>query len=141
MPPKRAERVSPLARRYDRWDKQFLWHPFTQQWEWERQPALTVASARGIYFKDLDGRRYLDGVSSLWVNIHGHRHPVLQRAFRDQLKKMEHTTFLGLTHAPAVDLARELIRVAPPGLKRVFYSYYGATAVQHSLYMAFLYCI
>ncbi len=99
-----------------------------------------VASARGIYFKDSRRhRRYLDGVSSLWVNIHGHRHPALDRAFREQLKKMAHTTFLGLTHKPAVDLARELVRVAPPGLKRVFYSDNGATAVEVALKMAFQY--
>jgi adenosylmethionine-8-amino-7-oxononanoate aminotransferase len=139
--PARAERAPTPAQRYDRGDKQLLWHPFTQQWEWEKDPALVVASARGIYFKDLNGRRYLDGVSSLWVNIHGHRHPILDRALRDQLKKMAHTTFLGLTHQPAVDLARELVRVAPPGLKRVFYSDNGATAVEVALKMAFQYWI
>ncbi len=136
MPRKRPKQIN-----YDRWDKKLLWHPFTQQWEWEKDRALVVASARGIYFKDPDGRRYLDGVSSLWVNIHGHRHPVLDRAFRNQLKKMAHTTFLGLTHAPAVELARELIRVAPPGLKRVFYSDNGATAVEVALKIAFQYWI
>jgi adenosylmethionine-8-amino-7-oxononanoate aminotransferase len=144
MPPKprkRVKRSSPLAQRYDRWDKQTLWHPFTQQWDWEKNPAIVVESARGVYFKDLDGRRYLDGVSSLWVNIHGHRHPVLERAFRTQLKKMAHTTFLGLTHRPAVDLARELLGVAPRGLKRVFYSDNGATAVEVALKMAYQYWI
>lgn len=104
-------------------------------------PALVVSSARGIYFTDIKGRRYLDGVSSLWVNIHGHRHPVLDRAMKNQLRKMAHTTFLGLTHEPAIDLAQELLRIAPKNLKRVFYSDNGATAVEVALKMSFQFWI
>ncbi|HOW27930.1 MAG TPA: adenosylmethionine--8-amino-7-oxononanoate transaminase [Elusimicrobiota bacterium] len=119
------------------WDKRYVWHPFTQQAEWEKDDPLVVRSGKGVYLKDMNGRRYMDGVSSLWVNVHGHRHPVLDRAVTDQLGKIAHSTFLGLTHEPAVRLARELIRIAPRGLQRVFYSDNGATSVEIALKMAF----
>ncbi|MGQ0644920.1 MAG: aminotransferase family protein [Elusimicrobiota bacterium] len=121
------------------WDKKHVWHPFTQQAEWEKADPLVVRSARGMRFTDARGRSYLDGVSSLWVTAHGHRHPALDRAVAAQLKKMAHTTFLGLTHEPAVRLARELVRLAPPGLSRVFYSDNGSTAVEVALKMAYQY--
>lgn len=130
-----------LNRRYSRWDKRHLWHPFTQQFEWEKSVPLIVESGKGAYFRDLTGKRYLDGVSSLWVNVHGHRQPDLDRAVRKQLSKIAHSTFLGLTHPPAIDLARELARVAPKGLTRSFYSDNGATAVEAALKMAFQYWI
>ena len=114
-----------------------MWHPFTQHYVWEREPAIAVDSGSGAYFTDLRGRRYLDGVSSLWVNLHGHRHPRLTAAMRRQLGKIAHSSFLGLTHAPAAELARELARVAPGGLKRSFFSDNGATAVEVALKMAF----
>lgn len=126
---------------YERWDKKYLWHPFTQAHEWEKEPTLIVASGKGPYFRDLKGRRYLDGVSSLWVNIHGHRHPVLDQAIKRQLSKISHSTFLGLSHVPAIELARDLARVAPAGLTRTFYSDSGATAVEAALKMAFQYWI
>ncbi len=134
-------RKTSLARQYDRWDKKFLWHPFTQQHAWEKEPALIVESGRGPVFRDIQGRRFIDGVSSLWVNLHGHRHPALDRAIRAQLAKIAHSTFLGLSHVPAIELARELTRVAPKGLARTFYSDNGATAVEAALKMAFQYWI
>jgi adenosylmethionine-8-amino-7-oxononanoate aminotransferase len=130
------------AERRDRladWDRRFLWHPFTQMREWEREPPLIIARGIGPYLIDTKGRRYLDGVSSLWVNVHGHRHPVLDRAVRDQLARIAHSTLLGLSNPPAIRLARELIRVAPPGLTKVFYSDNGSTAVEVALKMAVQY--
>src|ERR1044071_1976690 len=129
------------ARRLESWDKKFLWHPFTQQFLWEKTPTLIIESGRGAYLKDIHGRTYLDGVSSLWVNLVGHRHPVITGAIRKQLSKISHSTFLGLSHKPAIELGRELIHLAPRGLSRVFYSDNGATAVEVALKMAFQYWI
>jgi adenosylmethionine---8-amino-7-oxononanoate aminotransferase len=126
-----------LQKTLARWDKTHVWHPFTQQADWEKEDPLIVRSAQGSYLTDAQGRRYLDGVSSLWVTVHGHRHPVLDRAVKAQLNRMAHTTFLGLTHEPAIRLARELVRLAPQGLTRVFYSDNGATSVEVALKMAY----
>ncbi|MBI4395741.1 MAG: adenosylmethionine--8-amino-7-oxononanoate transaminase [Elusimicrobia bacterium] len=130
-----SKKKSSLAR----WDKTYLWHPFTQQADWEKDDPLIIQSARGSYLTDVEGRRYLDGVSSLWVTVHGHRHPALDRAVKSQLARMAHTTFLGLTHEPAILLAKELVRIAPRGLRRVFYSDNGSTAVEVALKMAYQY--
>ncbi len=119
-----------------KWDRRYLWHPFTQMQEWEEEMPLIIERGRGSYLFDTFGRKYLDGVSSIWVNLHGHRHPDLDQAVQDQLKKVAHSTFLGLTNPPAVLLARALIRIAPRGLQRVFYSDDGSTAVEVALKMA-----
>ena len=121
------------------WDRTYLWHPFTQMREWERESPIIIDRGEGSYLIDTEGRRYLDGVSSLWVNLHGHRHPRLDRAIQNQLKKIAHSTLLGLSNPPAIQLARELIRVAPRGLTRVFYSDDGSTAVEVALKMAVQY--
>ncbi|TMQ17085.1 MAG: adenosylmethionine--8-amino-7-oxononanoate transaminase [Deltaproteobacteria bacterium] len=117
-------------------DTQVLWHPFTQMAEWD---PLVIAAGDGNYLIDFAGRRYLDGVSSLWCNVHGHRHPRLDRALRDQLDRIAHSTFLGLTHEPAIRLGAALLEVSPPGLRRVFYSDSGATAVEIALKQSFQY--
>lgn len=122
-----------------RLDKQFLWHPFTQQSEWEKGDPIVIRSAKGATLTDTEGRGYVDGVSSLWVTAHGHRHPALDRAVRRQLSRMAHTTFLGLTHEPAARLGQALVDISPPGLQRVFYSDNGATSVEVALKMAFQY--
>ena len=121
---------------YRELDRQVLWHPFTQMAEWD---PLVISHGEGNYLYDQDGRRYLDGVSSLWCNVHGHAHPRLDRALRDQLAKLAHSTFLGLTHEPAIRLAAELLEVAPRSLKRVFYSDSGSTAVEIALKQSFQY--
>jgi len=123
----------------ERWDKKYLWHPFTQQSEWAAREPLIIESARGVWLRDAKGRRLMDGVSSLWVNVFGHRKKEIDRAVRRQLSKMAHTTFLGLTHEPAIRLAQRLIEIAPPGLARVFYSDNGSTAVEVALKMAYQY--
>ncbi len=117
-------------------DQTVLWHPFTQMAEWE---PLVIASGEGNYLVDTQGRRYLDGVSSLWCNVHGHRHPRLDRALREQLDRLAHSTFLGLTHEPGIRLAAELLDVAPKNLSRVFYSDSGSAAVEIALKQSFQY--
>lgn len=127
------------TRRLARWDHTYLWHPFTQMQEWEQEQPVVIERGKGPYVIDTEGRRYLDGVSSIWVNVHGHRHPALNQALREQLGKIAHSTLLGLSNPPAIRLARELVRLAPKGLTRVFYSDNGSTAVEVSLKMAVQY--
>ena len=122
---------------YEALDKQHLWHPFTQMRDWINAPQLVIERGQGVYLFDTEGNRYLDGVSSLWANIHGHRHPALVRAIRRQLNRLDHSTFLGLTNVPAVELAEKLVAIAPRNLTRVFYSDNGSTAVEIALKMSF----
>ena len=120
-------------------DQRYLWHPFTQQRGWIEEPPLLIDRADGTDLIDVDGRRYIDGVSSLWCNVHGHRHPAIDIAVKDQLDRVAHTTMLGLSHPPAVRLAKRLVELAPQGLTRVFYSDSGSTAAEIALKMAFQY--
>ena len=120
-----------------RTDREHVWHPFTQQSSWCDELPLVIDHADGTNLYDVDGNAYIDGVSSLWCNVHGHRHPAIDQAIRDQLDRVAHSTMLGLTHAPAIELARQLVEVAPPGLTRVFYSDSGSTAVEVALKMAY----
>src|SRR5919201_6032067 len=94
-------------------DRAFLWHPFTQQRGWAEEEPLLVDRAEGIDLIDTRGRRYIDGVSSLWCNVHGHRHPRIDAALRDQLDRVAHSTMLGLSHPAAIELARRLVEIAP----------------------------
>ncbi len=121
------------------WDRDHLWHPFTPQADWAAADPLVIDRGEGVYLFDVHGRRFLDGVGSLWCNVHGHRHPALDAALREQIDRVAHTTLLGATHAPAVELARRLVERAPAGLTRVFFSDDGATAVEVALKMAFQY--
>jgi len=120
-------------------DHRHLWHPFTQQRGWAAEEPLVIASAEGTDLIDERGERFIDGTSSLWCNLHGHRHPHVDDAVRGQLDRVAHSTMLGLTHEPGVELARRLVDVAPPGLERVFYSDSGSTAVEIALKMAYQY--
>jgi adenosylmethionine-8-amino-7-oxononanoate aminotransferase len=119
-------------------DRRHVWHPFTQTTEWSDEEPLVIRAGEGSWLIDEDGRRYLDGVASLWANVHGHAHPALDHALREQAGRVAHTTFLGLTHAPGALLAEELAQVAPAGLDRVFYSESGAAAVEVALRIALL---
>ncbi len=123
----------------ERLDKQLIWHPFTQMSDWLAEEPLIVASGEGSYLIDVNGKRYLDGVSSLWVNVHGHRNPEIDRAITKQMSNIAHSTFLGLSNVPAIELARRLVGLAPQNLARVFYSDNGSTAVEVALKMAFQY--
>jgi adenosylmethionine-8-amino-7-oxononanoate aminotransferase len=121
-----------------------VWHPFTQHSLWEDDEPLVIDRAEGMHLIDSDGRRYLDGVSSLWVTVHGHGVPEIDAAVREQLGKVAHSTFLGLTHEPGIALAEALLETVPrpaPGdgqpLRRVFYAGDGSSAVEASLKMAY----
>ena len=107
--------------------------------EWEQEEPLIIERGKGSFLIDTERKRYLDGTSSIWVNLHGHRHPTLDRAIEKQLDKIAHSTLLGLANPPAIQLARALVRIAPKGLKRVFYSDNGSTAVEVALKMAIQY--
>jgi adenosylmethionine-8-amino-7-oxononanoate aminotransferase len=126
-------RTRDLVRR----DLAAVWHPFTQHAVWPEDDPMVVERAEGMYLWDSEGRRYLDGVSSLWVTVHGHRVPEIDAAIRDQLDRLDHATFLGLTHEPGIRLAELLLDSAPTGLSRVFYAGDGASAVEAALKMAF----
>lgn len=119
-------------------DRRHLWHPFTQQRAWcEEEEPLIIDQAQGVNLYDTDGNAYIDGVASLWCNVHGHRHPSLDEAVAEQLGRMAHSTMLGLSHPAAIELAERLLEFAPVGLSRVFYSDSGSTAVEVALKMAF----
>ncbi|MDT8317571.1 MAG: adenosylmethionine--8-amino-7-oxononanoate transaminase [bacterium] len=120
-------------------DQKHIWHPFTQMKEWEEEAPLIIEAGEGNRLIDVDGNRYLDGVSSLWVTVHGHRKKELDDSIRAQLDKIAHSTLLGLANVPSIVLAEKLIAIAPEGLTRVFYSDSGSTAVEIALKMAFQY--
>ncbi|MBK5220069.1 MAG: adenosylmethionine--8-amino-7-oxononanoate transaminase [Thermoleophilia bacterium] len=122
-----------------RLDHDHLWHPFTQQQGWSEEAPLVIERGEGSYVIDVEGRRYIDGNASLWCNVHGHRHPVIDAAIRDQIDRISHSTMLGLSHPGAAELAARLVAIAPPGLSRVFYSDSGSTAAEIALKMAFQY--
>jgi adenosylmethionine---8-amino-7-oxononanoate aminotransferase len=119
-------------------DRRHVWHPFTQQEGWcADEPPLVIDRAEGTTLYDTDGNAYIDGVSSLWCNVHGHRHPAIDAAIREQLDRVAHSTMLGLSHEPGIELAERLVAIAPEGLSRVFYSDSGSAAVEIALKMAF----
>jgi adenosylmethionine-8-amino-7-oxononanoate aminotransferase len=123
----------------EQWDRDHVWHPFTPMQAYAAEQPLIIDRAHGCMLVDLDGREYIDGVSSLWCNVHGHRVPELDAALREQLDRVAHSTLLGLANVPSILLARRLVELAPPGLNRVFFSDDGATAVEVALKMAFQY--
>jgi adenosylmethionine---8-amino-7-oxononanoate aminotransferase len=122
-----------------RWDREYLWHPFTQMQGFRQEDPLIISRGEGVYLYDVAGRRYLDGVSSLWANVHGHRRRELDQALVAQLEQVAHSTLLGIAHPPAILLARRLVELAPPGLTKVFYSDDGSTAVEVALKLAYQY--
>ena len=124
---------------YAQLDREFVWHPFTQQQGWSEEEPLMIERGEGSYLFDTEGRRYLDGTAALWCNVHGHRHPAIDRAVREQLDRVAHTTMLGLSHPGATELAARLVEIAPAELERVFYSDSGSTAAEIALKIAFQY--
>jgi adenosylmethionine-8-amino-7-oxononanoate transaminase len=119
-------------------DKKYLWHPFTQQLEWEKDPDITIiARGKGTFLYDAKGKKYLDGVSSLWCNVHGHQVLEIDRAIKKQLGKIAHSTMLGASNEPGILLAEKLVKLAPKGLTRVFYSDSGSEANEIAAKMAF----
>ena len=118
-------------------DKACVWHPYTQMLT--RPDPIPIVRGQGVYLYTEDGRRLLDGTSSWWVNIHGHSHPKLNAALAAQAAELEHVVFANCTHRPAVELAERLVEVLPSGLRRVFYSDNGSTAVEVAMKLAVQY--
>ncbi len=121
------------------WDKRYLWHPFTQMQDWLTEVPVIIERGEGCYLIDTAGNRYIDGVASMWTNVHGHNCPELNTALKTQLDKIAHTTLLGYSNIPAIELAKKLVEITPVGLNKVFYSDNGSTAVEIALKMAYQY--
>jgi adenosylmethionine-8-amino-7-oxononanoate aminotransferase len=134
-----AMKIQSVKKHIENLDKYYLWHPFTQMKEWQEERPLIIAGGRGSFLQDIDGKWYLDGISSLWTNIHGHRKKEMDDAIKEQIDKISHSTLLGLTHPPAAELAEMLVKITPKGLSRVFFSDNGSTAVEIGLKIAFQY--
>lgn len=135
-------KVTPKQKRNEElriWDRYLVWHPFTQMKDYQDQEPLIIEEGKGCYVKDIEGNWYLDGISSLWVNLHGHRKEEIDNAIRQQIDKISHSTLLGLGNVPSIELAKKLIEIIPSGLSNVFYSDNGSTAVEIALKMAFQY--
>ncbi|MFA5292285.1 MAG: adenosylmethionine--8-amino-7-oxononanoate transaminase [Phycisphaerae bacterium] len=122
-----------------RLDKNYLWHPFTQMKQWLASEPAVIESGDGFYLIDTEGKRYIDGVSSLWCNVHGHRVKKIDDAIREQLDKIAHSTLLGLAQTKSIELAEKLVAIAPKNLQKVFYSDSGATSVEIALKIAYQY--
>jgi len=120
-------------------DRRYLWHPFTQMQNWQETDQLIIESGQGALLRDVNGNEYLDGCSSLWANVHGHRHPEIDRRVKEQLDRIAHSTLLGLGNVPAARLARRLVEIAPAGLDHVFFSDDGSTAVEIAVKVAYQY--
>lgn len=120
-------------------DLTYNWHPYTQMSIQQVNPPLLIEKARGIKLYDASGQWYYDTISSWWCNIHGHLHPRIVNAIKQQLDKLDHTLFAGITHKTAIDLSERLVHLAPDGLQRVFYSDNGSTAVEVALKMSLQY--
>lgn len=118
-------------------DHRYLWHPFTQMKDWFAEEPVIIESGNGAVLRDTEGREYLDANSSIWTNLHGHRHPQITAAIKEQLDRIAHCSFLGLSNVPAIELAERLCQLS--GLDRVFYSDDGSTAVEVALKMAYQY--
>ncbi len=131
--------MKPAATRLEKLDKKHVWHPFTQMRDWEKEPQIIIERGKGSMLTDIHGNSRLDGVSSLWVTVHGHRKREIDAAIKEQLGKIAHSTMLGLSNVPAVLLAEKLVSIAPAGLSRVFYSDSGSTSVEIALKIAFQY--
>ena len=121
------------------WDKRYLWHPFTQMQDWLTEDLIIIKRGEGCYLIDIAGNRYIDGTASMWTNVHGHNHLELNTALKTQLDKIAHTTLLGYSNIPAIQLAQKLVEITPAGLNKVFYSDNGSTAVEIALKMAYQY--
>ena len=120
-------------------DLRVLWHPCTQMKDHEHLPPVPIRRGHGVWLEDFDGKRYLDAVSSWWVNLFGHSHPSINAALQDQLGMLEHVLFAGFSHQPGIELAERLTRLVPPGLTRCFYADNGSSAVEIALKMSFHY--
>jgi adenosylmethionine-8-amino-7-oxononanoate aminotransferase len=121
------------------WDKRHVWHPFTQMQDWERDEQIIIEKGDGCWLIDTEGKRYLDGVASMWTNVHGHCRRELNDALKEQVDRLEHSTLLGLGSEQSIILAARLAGITPPGLDRFFYSDNGSTAMEVAVKMAYQY--
>lgn len=126
-------------KRLEEADKRYIWHPFTQMRDYQEMEPVIIERGEGAYLVDIYGRRYLDGVSSLWVIVHGHHREEIDRAIIEQVGRISHSTLLGLSNPPAIELAKRLAEITPAGLERVFYSDNGSTGCEVALKMALQY--
>ena len=126
--------MQPTREELSCWDREIVWHAFTQMSEYE---PLIIERGEGCCLVDIDGNEFLDGVSSMWCNVHGHRHPRLDAALREQVEQIAHCTSLGMSNPTTIQLARRLVDVAPDGLGHVFFSSDGSSSVEVALKMAF----
>ncbi|MFQ5956875.1 MAG: adenosylmethionine--8-amino-7-oxononanoate transaminase [Candidatus Brocadiales bacterium] len=134
------ETLATKAHLLEEWDKTYVWHPFTQMKDFlATERPIIIEEAKGVILRDVHGNEYIDGVSSMWCNIHGHRNRHIDQAVKAQLDKVAHSTLLGLSNVSAVKLAKRLVEVTPNGLDKVFYSDNGSTAVEVALKMSFQY--
>lgn len=122
---------------WSRRDLGVLWHPCTQMKDHERLPVIPIARGEGAWLYDFDGRRYLDAVSSWWVNLFGHANPFIGARIKQQLDTLEHVILAGFTHAPVIELSERLVKITPPGLSRVFYADNGSSGIEVALKMSY----
>ncbi|MEW6692402.1 MAG: adenosylmethionine--8-amino-7-oxononanoate transaminase [Pseudomonadota bacterium] len=122
---------------WSRRDLDVLWHPCTQMKDHERLPVIPIARGEGVWLYDFDGRRYLDAVSSWWVNLFGHANPFIAGRIKQQLDTLEHVLLAGFTHAPVIELSERLVKLTPPGLSRVFYADNGSSGIEVALKMSY----
>jgi len=120
-------------------DLAVLWHPCSQMKDYETLPMIPIRRGRGVWLEDFDGKRYLDAISSWWVNLFGHSNPQINEAIRAQLDELEHVILAGFTHQPVLQLSEQLVAVTPPGLARCFYADNGSSAVEVAVKMSFHY--
>ncbi|WP_312753841.1 adenosylmethionine--8-amino-7-oxononanoate transaminase [Rummeliibacillus suwonensis] len=123
----------------ENWDKEYVWHPFTQMKDYQKSTPLIIEKGAGSYLYDIDGKRYLDGYASLWVNVHGHNIPALNEALISQVHKVAHSTLLGSANVPSILLAKKLTDITPGNLCKVFYSDTGSASIEIALKMAYQY--
>lgn len=121
------------------WDKEYVWHPFTQMRDYQQSKPLIIEKGQGSYLFDIEGNKYLDGYASLWVNVHGHNVPELNEALINQLNKLSHSTLLGSANVPSILLAKKLAEITPGDLCKVFYSDTGSASVEIALKIAYQY--
>lgn len=118
-------------------DRDYVWHPFTQMGVYREHDPIIIERGEGSYLYDIDNNAYLDGYASLWVNVHGHNHPKLNQAITEQLGKIAHSTLLGSSNVPSIELAKRLVEITPERLQKVFYSDTGSAAVEIAIKMAY----
>ena len=119
------------------WDNEHVWHPFAPMSAFRAEGVPIIERADGFDLIDVEGRRYLDGISALWCNVHGHRVPAIDAAIKEQIDRVSHSTLLGSSNTPSIELAKQLVELSPPGLTKVFYSDSGSTAVEAALKIAY----